>query len=79
MSTDPAKPGAKTTEFLLTAAMLVATLASAVEGSLPPKWAAIAGAVATAAYAIARAVTKAGVARSVRDYPLPPPSQVHSP
>jgi hypothetical protein len=76
---DPFKPGAKSTEFLLTAATLIATIASAVQGSLPPRWAAIAGMVTTAAYAIARAITKAGEARARA---LRPPTthatQVHS-
>lgn len=56
----PVKPGFKTTEFLLTVLADVGFLAASIQGSLPPKWAAIAGTVSTGAYALSRAWTKAG-------------------
>lgn len=54
------KPGWKTTEFWATVATDGAILAAALEGSLPPKWAAIAAAASTLGYAIARGLAKHG-------------------
>lgn len=54
------KPGIRTTEFWITVATDVALLATAIQGSLSPKWAAIASAVSVAAYSIARGLAKQG-------------------
>ena len=54
------KPGVRTTEFAVTIATDIALLASALQGSLPPKWAAIAAAVSNLAYALSRGLAKAG-------------------
>jgi hypothetical protein len=54
------KAGLLTTEFWFTALTAVGTLAAALAGELPPRWAAIASAVSAAAYAISRAITKNG-------------------
>lgn len=52
------KPGYKTTEFLVVVATQVGVIAAAVSGALPPRYAAIASAVSTAGYAIARGLAK---------------------
>lgn len=54
------KPGQKTTEFLVTVAVIVGSALDALKGSLPDKYAVIASAIAAAAYAISRAITKQG-------------------
>lgn len=54
------KPGYKTTELLVTVLTNIGVVAAALQGSLSPKWAAIAAAVSTAAYAIARGLAKQG-------------------
>jgi hypothetical protein len=54
------KPGQKTTEFIVTVAVVIATAADALKGSLPDKWAAIAAAIAVAGYAISRGLAKRG-------------------
>lgn len=59
------KPGHRTTEFLLTALGLIALVATALQGSLPPKWAAIAGAISVAAYSISRGITKTAAKTTV--------------
>jgi hypothetical protein len=56
------KAGLKTTELWLTIATNVGIVASALAGALTPKWAAVAAAVATASYSIARGLAKAPVA-----------------
>lgn len=58
------KPGYRTTELLTTIAVLLGVLVPAIQGSLPPKWAAVAAAVAAAAYNLSRGITKAGVGRN---------------
>lgn len=50
--------GLQTTEFWVTVATEVGVVAAALQGSLPPKWAAIAAAVSSAAYGIARGLAK---------------------
>ena len=52
------KPGHKTTEFVITVLTDIGLLAAAVQGSLSPRYAALAAAVSTAAYSIARGLTK---------------------
>lgn len=54
------KPGLRTTELLVTVATAVGAVAAALEGSLPPKWAAITAAISTAAYAVSRGLAKVG-------------------
>jgi hypothetical protein len=54
------KPGYKTTEFWVSVVAAGAALAAAVQGALPPKYAAIAGAVAVFGYAVARGLAKQG-------------------
>lgn len=56
----PIKRGHKTTEFLLTVLVAGGTLASALAGALPPRWAALAATVSTVAYTLSRGVAKAG-------------------
>jgi hypothetical protein len=55
------KPGWKTTEFWLTVAAELALVLTAIQGSLPPKWAAISGTVAGGLYAISRGQAKSAV------------------
>lgn len=54
------RPGHRTTEFWITVATEVGVLVSALAGALPPKWAAVAAAVANVAYAISRGLAKTG-------------------
>jgi hypothetical protein len=54
------RPGIKTSELWLTVATNVGLLASALAQALPPRWAAIGSAVATACYALSRGLTKGG-------------------
>lgn len=54
------EPGHLTTEFWVTAATDVGVLAAALAGALPPKWAAIAAAIANVAYAVSRGLAKTG-------------------
>jgi len=54
----PAKPGYRTTEFWLAIATAVGTAATSAEGSLPPRYAAIASTVAFVAYALSRGLAK---------------------
>ena len=74
------KPGYKTTELLVTVLTAVGSVLAAWNGSLSPKYAAIASAVSVAAYSLARAITKYGVATSgkpivtVPAVPAPPPA-----
>jgi hypothetical protein len=58
------KPGYKTTELLVTVLTGVGSWLAEWQGSLAPKWAAIATTVSAAAYALSRAITKHGVATS---------------
>jgi hypothetical protein len=69
------KPGFKTTEFIGYVVTLVTIFASALGEALPPKWAALAGAIATAGYAIARGLAKLGIAPE-EVVPARPPTTV---
>lgn len=57
------KPGIQTTEFWVTALTDVGIIAAALQGSLPPKWAAVAASVANVAYAISRGLAKNGTTK----------------
>lgn len=57
------KPGWKTSEFWISIATDAGIGAAALAGELPPKYAAIATAVSTLGYAIARGLAKHGAAR----------------
>ncbi len=67
------KPGLKTTEFWLTIATNVAALAAALADALPPRYAALAGAVSTGLYSIARGWAKSGPIPPAPDLPPAPP------
>jgi len=54
----PAKPGWRTTEFWVSIATAVGTVAASAEGSLPPRYAALASTVAAVAYALSRGLAK---------------------
>lgn len=54
------KPGIKTTELLVTVLADVGLVAFSISGALPAKWASVAVAVSTAAYAISRGLAKQG-------------------
>jgi hypothetical protein len=54
------KPGYRTTEFVVTIAVVVGQLAAALDGVLPPRYAAIATAISVAAYAVSRGLAKQG-------------------
>jgi hypothetical protein len=58
------KPGYKTSELLVTVLVAIGSWLAEWQGSLAPKWAAIATTVSAAAYALSRAITKHGVATS---------------
>lgn len=57
-SPKPVKSGWKTTEFWVTVAADVGAIAAAASGVLPHSYAALLGAVSTAAYALSRGLTK---------------------
>lgn len=82
------KPGYKTTEMLVTVLASVGSWLAEWQGSLSPKWAALATTVSAAAYALSRAITKHGVATGGKAVvpvvateavtpaaPAPPPAQ----
>ena len=52
------KPGYKTTEFYVALLTIVGATIAALAGNLSPKYAALAAAISTAAYAIARGLAK---------------------
>lgn len=54
------KSGIQTTEFWVTILTDVGVVATALQGALPAKWAALAVAVANVAYAVSRGLTKSG-------------------
>ena len=54
------KPGYKTTEFAVTALTAIGGLVAALAGELTPRYAALAAAISTGAYALARGITKLG-------------------
>jgi hypothetical protein len=60
------KPGYRTTELLVTLLTGVGSWLAEWQGSLSPKWAALATTISAAAYALSRAITKHGVATSGR-------------
>jgi hypothetical protein len=68
------KPGWKTTEFWATVAVNVGTIASALAGVLPAKYAALVAAIATAAYSIGRGLAKATMSPVVPVVVNNPPS-----
>jgi hypothetical protein len=54
------KPGQKTTEFAVTAAVIIGNVIAAAEGSLSDHQASVASVLAGAAYAISRGIAKRG-------------------
>jgi hypothetical protein len=75
------KPGYKTSELIVTVLTGVGSWLAEWQGSLSPKWAALATTISAAAYALSRAITKHGVATSGRAVPavaatVPPPAAV---
>jgi hypothetical protein len=60
------KPGYKTSELIVTVLTGVGSWLAEWQGSLSPKWAALATTISAAAYALSRAITKHGVATSGR-------------
>jgi hypothetical protein len=54
----PVKPGTRTTEFWLTLLVNGAAVAGGLAHVLPGPWAAVAAAVATAAYSLSRGLAK---------------------
>lgn len=52
--------GLKSTELWLTVVTNIAIVAAALADALPPRWAAVSAATATAAYAVARGIAKNG-------------------
>lgn len=64
------KAGWKTTEFWATVAVDVGSVAAAAAGVLPAKYASVATAVATAAYAVARGLAKATVSQPAPVVPV---------
>jgi hypothetical protein len=63
------KPGYKTSELIVTVLTGVGSWLAEWQGSLSPKWAALATTISAAAYALSRAITKHGVATSGRAVP----------
>jgi len=56
--TPPLKPGYRTTEALFTILLAVGVIAASAADWLPPRYAAMASAVATGAYALSRGLAK---------------------
>lgn len=54
----PAKPGWQTTEWWATVLVAVGSIAVSAEGSLPPRYAALASTISVVAYAISRGLAK---------------------
>lgn len=68
------KPGYKTTELLVTVLTSVGALVAAIADQLPPRYAAIAAAASTGAYAVSRGLAKLGATLGpVPTNPVPPP------
>ena len=63
------KPGYKTTEFLISVATIIGAVAFAIADKLPPRYAAIASAIAAGAYAVSRGLAKV---YPPKDNPGPP-------
>lgn len=72
MQPQPTKPGYKTSEFLAVLLFAIGALASSLADALSPKWAAIAIAVASGAYAVSRGLAKASVQIHLHNQPQPP-------
>ena len=53
------KPGLKTTEFWILILTIIGSIAAALEGTLDPKYAALAASISSAAYSISRGLSKA--------------------
>ena len=66
------KPGYKTTEFLVVVLTNVGVIVAAAADWLPPRYAALAAAASTAAYAIARGLAKLNPPKSVEVTNAPP-------
>lgn len=66
------KPGFQTTEFVVTVATLIGTLAAALAGDLSPRWAAVASAISAGAYALARGWAKSSGQPPATDAKPPP-------
>jgi hypothetical protein len=76
------KPGFQTTEMLVTVLASVGSWLAEWQGSLQPKWAALATTVSAAAYALSRAIVKHGVATgNAQIVPVAavPPASVQTP
>jgi len=54
------KPGYKTSEFIALVLLNVGVVATAIQGALTPKWAAVAAAISVGCYNIGRGLAKAG-------------------
>lgn len=66
------KPGYLTTEFWVAVLTNVGVVVAALAGNLPPRYAAIAAAVSTSAYAIARGLAKLSTPNVPSTPPTPP-------
>ncbi len=73
------KPGIKTTELAVSVLTDIGVLAAALQGSLPPKWAAIVAAVSTFAYSLSRGIAKIGAAIPPVTSPAPAPAPALQP
>ena len=57
--------GVKTTEFWVTAFVILGTVLDSLKGNLSSEWAAVAGSIAAGAYAVSRAIAKRGATTTV--------------
>lgn len=71
--------GWATTEFWTAVAVGVGSLAASIAGYLPPRYAAIASAVAIGAYNVARGLAKLGNVPTPAPAPLPAPAPANEP
>ena len=69
----PYKPGYKTTEFAVTVLTCVGILAAALASQLTPRYAAIATAISSGAYALSRGLAKLVAPAAVTVNPPPQP------
>lgn len=72
------KPGHRTTEFLVTVLTSLGALIAAFADQLPPRYAAIAAAASTGAYAVSRGLAKLGATLGpvpTNPVPLPQPEK----
>ena len=66
--------GMKTSEWIVTILTIIGSVAAAIQGSLPPRWAAVVSAVATASYSVSRGLAKTEPpVVAVVPPPTPPP------